>query len=257
MQRLYSNNANIRNFVSASRDTYKESTGLLGYQPNNTPRMFQNNKGIKYQNKIHEDFTPSVAKINGKLKQTSIPIHHFPVMHDGFRKEKLDMHAKLIEEKIKENPSDPQNHLELGRLLIVFKDYKKAKEELEKTLELDNKNQKAYSLLIEVYAALGEMKKADEAFKKAVELDPRDTTAYSSAALLFMSNKKFDMAAKSYKKVVDINPMNPVGWLGLGLAIFETGNLVAAKKAFEQALKLDPTKSIAKEKLKEITLKTT
>jgi len=257
LQRLYSNNANVRNFVSTIKDTYRESTGFLGFQPNNTPRMFQNNKGIFYQNKIHEDFTPSVSKINGKLKQTSIPIHHYPVVGEKYAKEKLEMHVKLIQEKINENPNDPQNHLEFGRLMIVFKDFNKAKQALQKTIELEKDNAKAHSMLIEVYAALGEMQKADEAFKKAIELDPMDITAYSSAALLFMNNKKFNMAAKAYKKVVEINPMNVIGWLGLGISSFEAGNFDMAKKAFENTLKLDPTKKIAEQKLKELTLKTT
>jgi len=67
--------------------------------------------------------------------------------------------------------------LELGRLLLWRGKPTEAKNQLERTLQLNPRESWTYSMLAQVEARLGEYEKAEELFKKALELDPNNHEA--------------------------------------------------------------------------------
>ena len=209
-----------RNYFKAegikANDGYEESKNYSGWVPSELVRLFRNKDKFFFENVIHEVISGSILKAGGKIARTGIPIHHFRDIKDaGFDEEKTRNYFIMEEKQIELTPDNPKPHYELGRLCMQKKDYKKASELFEKSLEL-LKAIKDKDLLIYnyIYSDLGEaylrQKEYDAAKKmleKAVLVNPKDYTAYFYLGLAYDEQLDFDNALLNYKKSIELSPM--------------------------------------------------
>lgn len=94
--------------------------------------------------------------------------------------------------QVQSNPKTNQEkykyRIDMARAYLEGADYKKAKMEILKAIEL-RKTPEAYNILGLAYYGLGEYKEAEKAFKKAVELDPDYSTAWNNLSACYIAQK--------------------------------------------------------------------
>ncbi len=126
--------------------------------------------------------------------------------------------AKLNYEKaIEFNPNFVKPYNNLAFLLIsYFSEHEKAKEYLEKAIELDSNNADYNMLAIVLIKYFNEFEKAEEYLNKAIELNPNDATAYNNLGVLFGSYiKKHNKAKQFYEKAIELNPKDAKAYYNL------------------------------------------
>ncbi|MBI2523263.1 glycosyltransferase [Candidatus Woesearchaeota archaeon] len=105
VQRTYCKKIKKLRFNYAKWDFYDESRPFLGWTYRGLTRLFHNDKRIKFCYPIHETVINLIKKINGKVKQTNIPIHHFEILKgEKFNNKKCNYYIKLLKNKIKMHP---------------------------------------------------------------------------------------------------------------------------------------------------------
>lgn len=141
IQRAYCNNLKKLKFNYAKNDFYDESKPFLGWTYRGITRLFRNDKRIKFIYPVHETVIESIKNINGKIKQTNIPIHHFELMREEeFINKKSIYYIKLLKNKIKLFPK-AKFYFELALELEKLNDMK-AKIYFDKAVELDSNYKK-------------------------------------------------------------------------------------------------------------------
>lgn len=137
IQRTYSNQIKKLKFNYSKNDLYAESKPFLGWTYRGMTRLFRNDKRIKFCYPIHETIIDSIKKINGKIKQTGIPIHHFAILkgEDCINK-KSEYYIKLLKNKVKLYPK-AKFYFELALELENLNKYSEAKEHFSKAIRLN------------------------------------------------------------------------------------------------------------------------
>lgn len=98
-----------------------------------------------------------------------------------------------------------------GVEFFQHKEFKKARNMLEKAVELDPENAEYFTFLGMCYAASSDDYEANyeaalKAFRKAVELNPEDLRNFYYAGIIYMHLGRKDIARKAFEKVLEINP---------------------------------------------------
>jgi tetratricopeptide (TPR) repeat protein len=79
------------------------------------PRLFLNRPEIRFEGRIHEQVSPSIARIGGRIVPSGVRVHH-----RGYHSRWADVPAKrgrnlrLLERQVSEHPDDPSAYLHLG-----------------------------------------------------------------------------------------------------------------------------------------------
>jgi serine/threonine protein kinase/Tfp pilus assembly protein PilF len=123
----------------------------------------------------------------------------------------------------------------------VDEGYRKAREEVERALALDE-------TLAEAHAEMGWIKRAhdwdwegaDAAYQRALTLDPGNATALRGAAVLSFTMGRLDEAIESDYRAVRLDPLNIPTHHNLGLHAYYAGRLDEAADALKKALELNP-----------------
>jgi tetratricopeptide (TPR) repeat protein len=104
-------------------------------------------------------------------------------------------------------PEDPRTHTGLGtNYFFGEQDYEKAREELQKAIDIDPSFSPAYNMLGYSHRFLGNYPESETAFKKYIELVPNDPNPYDSYAELLMKTGRFDESIAQYRKALSIDP---------------------------------------------------
>jgi Tfp pilus assembly protein PilF len=118
--------------------------------------------------------------------------------------------------------------------------YGKAKEAIDRALEIDPDNARAYSGLGWYYEGMGEHEEAAHYYRKAVELGPHDDRVMNGVAAFLMTLERFDQAIAIYKKLIERDPVSATPRHNIGLAYLSSRNFPAATEAFDNAVTLSP-----------------
>jgi serine/threonine protein kinase len=129
----------------------------------------------------------------------------------------------------------------------VDEGYRKAREEVERALALDEN-------LTEAHAEMGWIKRAhdwdwegaDASYQRALTLDPGNATALRGAAVLAFTLGRLDEAIELDYRAVRLDPLNVPTHNNLGLHTYYTGRLDEAASALKKALELNPDFPVAR-----------
>jgi len=136
IQRTYTNTKKSLKFNYATNDFYDESFPFLGWTHRGITRLFRNDNRIRFTYPVHETIIESIKNINGKIKQTNIPIHHFEALKGKlFNKKKSLYYIKLLKNKIIKYPK-AKFYIEIALELNKLSD-KKAIFYFNKAIELN------------------------------------------------------------------------------------------------------------------------
>jgi tetratricopeptide (TPR) repeat protein len=140
--------------------------------------------------------------------------------------------------------ADPEYGKVYARLGQVYYeelgDYQKAKEHLQRAVELMPEYLPSVKVLGHTYRKLNQVDKAVQTFKRALEINEFDPVATNNLAELEMQQGKLDSAIQRFKGLLDWMPENTVARTNLGVCYFESGDLQAAERQYETALRNDP-----------------
>lgn len=116
-----------------------------------------------------------------------------------------------------------------------------AEESFKKAIELNPRNDAAYTSLGRIYRNQGKYSQAEEAFKKAIELNPRNDEAYLFLGWIYLEENNLLRAEESYKKAIELNPENDKLYAGLAMTYQEIGRDESAQECYKKAndLRLD------------------
>ncbi|HKY32613.1 MAG TPA: tetratricopeptide repeat protein [Candidatus Polarisedimenticolia bacterium] len=168
--------------------------------------------------------------------------------------------------------------INLGRALMLMKDYDGAVAALEEVLEADPAQTEVYTLLGNILMERGDLAEAERRFREGLARRPGDANAHNSLGLLYDRMGKDDLAIAEYEKVVSVDrdyaegynniglihrkrgeprraielfaqavradPDFPGSYNNMGLAHQDLGELAAARAAFERGLKVDPDNAV-------------
>ena len=136
-------------------------------------------------------------------------------------KEKFAPIRKRYEEFIQHHPNHARGRIAYASFLGDMHDEDGAQVQLERALELDQKNPAVYNNLANIYGHDGPTKKAFEYYAKAIELNPNESVYYhnfGTTVYLFRKDARefygiteqqvFDKALDLYAKAMKLDPTN-------------------------------------------------
>jgi len=105
-----------------------------------------------------------------------------------------------------------------------------------------------------VLAGLGYGKRARDAVNKALELDPKSSRAYVARGvgnyyLPAAFGGGTGPAIADFRNALELDPASAEAWLWLGLSLRKEGNHQEARRAFSKSLELDPARVWTKQQL--------
>jgi tetratricopeptide (TPR) repeat protein len=97
----------------------------------------------------------------------------------------------------------------------------------------------------QIYSALRDYKRAKEAIQKALVLDPKNSFALVRMAVVDYNSKRIEAARSNLNSAIDANPNFKWAYLWHGIISSDNGKIVEARKWFNKALKVDPRFGLA------------
>ena len=162
-----------RNYVEApnvagwtgNEGQYSEEEEGTGWHPSPKVRLFPNDKGIRFQNPVHEFLEPSLVENGIEIKESDIPIHHYGQLDWDKYLAKGEPYYRLGKAKLEENGENLHALIELATQAGgAFGKYEEAVGLWKRVLQIDPQNMKA---LINMGSALMRLKEYEAARKTA------------------------------------------------------------------------------------------
>jgi tetratricopeptide (TPR) repeat protein len=150
---------------------------------------------------------------------------------------KWDEAQKEYEAILAQNPKQPGIHLLVARILFSKPDAgpgweERAKQELQKELEIDPRNAVAEFLLGEIAKKALDWNGATAHFSRAATLDATFGDAFMEWGFSLVSAKRYEDAVGPLQTAVKLQPGNPSAHYNLGMALSRTGRSAEAEKEF-------------------------
>jgi len=140
-------------------------------------------------------------------------------------------------------------YMESGRLDV-------AQQDLERAVELDDKNAEAHNALGVLFERLNRPEDAEKEYKRVLALDEDNYAAMNNFGRLECSQGKYDLAMRRFQILID-SKSYPTPWLALtnaGLCAKSKGSAVDAETYLRKALEINPNFPPALLELAKLTL---
>ena len=159
---------------------WKDKTTI---QLSSAHRIFNNNKGIYFSGKIHEQITRSASAVSAEERDSNIVIHHLGYgSSPESTKRKHKRNRKLLEQMVTESPDSAYAHYTLAQHYSMTEEHRKALVHYEKAYTLKQfDNSMTASLLntmAESHVKLGNYDIAQEFCKISLTMIPRQVGGY-------------------------------------------------------------------------------
>lgn len=146
-----------------------------------------------------------------------------------------------IDKAIELNPIDDKAYVALGHFYQGKNNFSKAIKFFNKAIEINPGNDEAYVGAGWCYQSdtQPQIVQAQKSFHKAIDLNPRNDNAYIGLAHSYLIQALFSEAEKYYNKAIKINPKNDMAYAGLGWCYHSRGDFPQALELFEKAVELN------------------
>lgn len=138
-----------------------------------------------------------------------------------------------------------QAQLNLARALLSEREYDRAREPLDRALQIDDKSVEAHVLYAVLSNGEGEPEIAEKYYRDAIRLGPDNAQALSNYGSFLIAGRRADEALPLLERaVVDTGyPLRSQAYENLGIAQLRLGDRKAAQLAFARAVSLDRTQA--------------
>ncbi len=131
-------------------------------------------------------------------------------------------------------PGDFRWHHYLGTLHGTEGDLEKARDRLERAIELEPAYLPAYVRLGRALFDLGRLDEAEAAFRRALELDPDSAAAHHGLGRVLFDRKEYAAAAAEFERVLELDPEAVSAHHPLGMAYRQLGDMEKARHHLAQ-----------------------
>jgi len=159
--------------------------------------------------------------------------------------EEINSYEASLKKAIDLNPKNDDAYTRLGWFYRDQGTHSQVEDSFKKAIELNPKNDGAYVGLGWLYQTQGKLSQAEDSFKKAIELNPKNDGAYVGLGWVYQKQDKFPQAEDSFKKAIDLNPKNDVAYTKLGGLYQAQGKFPQAEDSFKKAIELNPRRDWA------------
>lgn len=152
----------------------------------------------------------------------------------------FDSAKKAYEEALKHSPRNPAIYVALGRLEVSQNNLSKAKDDINKALELKANYLEAIFLLSQIDAAQGDIQASASSIQKLAGAFPNDPTLFFRLGILKYQLKDYVGAVAALERAVSVAPVYANARYFLGLAYEKVGRVSDAIGQFEELTKTNP-----------------
>lgn len=239
LQRTYTNNTSVLNFVSASKKNLLTS-GCKGWFDCAIIRLFRNRKGITFKGEVHEVVDESINQLGNKCQLTPLAIHHYAERKDESSIiNKRGSYRELCEQKVKSDPQNAQAHLQLGTAYKMEGAFSKAEDAYQEALRLDST---LFTPSLDLAVCLQKQQKWDEAitaYQKAIEKKLDSAEAHFGMGFCYIQKNELVQAIHFFELAIKYNPIYLDAYVNLGAIYEKTNNLDKAGEMLAKALHID------------------
>ena len=159
-----------------------------------------------------------------------------------------------LEKSAELDPKDDRVHYELGMVLAATNEFGDAKREFERTLALGNTRPEVRFQLAKVLRALGMPEEADKELKlyrdqMAAASEQRISKLKEAEADKALSSGQTTEAIALLRQAIDATPEDAQLQFKLGMALDKTNDITGERAALEKAVQLDPDIAVAQNQL--------
>lgn len=155
---------------------------------------------------LAEETFEKVLKLNPKYKGVHTQLGKLAEREEQWKKAIL-----LYEKEIKLNDDATEAYQRLGDLYYNSElDFNKAKDALEKALELSDKHVPTIIVYANVLYSIDQLGAAADQFERAIQLEPRNLTANFNLALMYEYTERNELAKSQWEQFLKLNP--PEQW---------------------------------------------
>ena len=186
------------------------------------------------------DFELAEGDAKRALALDSSTSKNFLLLTDVYFKSNQTRKAKeTLERCLKSLPKDIEANLKLAELYYYVKKYSESIEQVNKALEIDKYQSKAYYLKGMNYMEAGDTAKAISSMQTAVEQDNEYYTAYVQLGLLHL-HKKNKLCKDYFENALRIHPKSTEALYGIGFYLQDLGKYREASEYYERILSINP-----------------
>ena len=234
--RNYTNTTTISDFQPCEPGD-PHAHGFAGWYPSSKVRLFPNNRGVRFEGRVHEVVAASLDRIGIPVTNTDIPIHHYPFTKSPEHiLSKQSLYLKLGHEKLQEQPNNPQAYTELGDQYAEAKDYANAAGAYREALRLDPSNPHTLKNLGGMLHLLKRNDEAKRALELAISLNPELTDAWRNLGVVYADQKEWPSAKECFERALETAPGWTEGLRYLSLALERCDRFAEAAEHSERAL---------------------
>jgi Flp pilus assembly protein TadD len=160
----------------------------------------------------------------------------------------------LLEQAIALEPNFFNSRYNLGKVLVILREYPEAKEQLEKAIELGAIEPQVHYELAMALRGLGETEQANEELKKyqdgrKAEESALEASMSASQADTDLKSGDVQQAIKGYRSACEAAPTDANYKYKLALALHKAGDTESERAQLEEAVKLNPALAGAQREL--------
>jgi len=151
--------------------------------------------------------------------------------------------AELLGEVLVQKPMVPEYQINFGNILRDNQQYEEAIISYEKVLDTDPKFTGAALRNIGVIHSIKkDYKLAKEYVNRALKIDSKDTAALNNFAQILVDDNQLDRGIVYFEKASELDPHNPLIYYNMGRALMRRRRDVEALEAFQKSMELDSSK---------------
>lgn len=139
------------------------------------------------------------------------------------------------------------SHIELGVGYLRNRNYQRAKESLQRALEIDSQSAKAHNYFGLLYQLELDPEMAEEHYKKAIRYDPSLASARNNYGAFLFEQGRYEEAIVQLKEAASdkLYRNRSHVYENLGISYLRLGQREEARKAFHKSIALNPNQSRA------------
>lgn len=135
-----------------------------------------------------------------------------------------------------------ERHLDLGIGYLRQGDYQRAKDKLNRALEIEPRNASVHGTFGLLFQLEGELQLAERYFRNAVRYDPDSARVRNLYGAFLFAERRFPEAIEQLTRASEnrFYPNRPSVFENLGVAYLRVGDAISAEHAFTRAVQLNP-----------------
>jgi len=145
-----------------------------------------------------------------------------------------------LKAKIKENPANVEDRIELGVIYFQLQENILAKQYFEEALKIDNNNAIARYNLGKTLIVLGETEKGIAECEESLNLGLEDINVFKTLSVEYFNKRDLKKSLEMYKNIQRIEPQNDSAYFAAGVIYIGLRDGWKARKEFEKAVEANP-----------------